>query len=288
MTIRRYPRPPPGLRRDESGHARLGGGTTVGPVCGRYTSVTSAAALARFFAADEVVAGDVGPRHNVAPTQDVPAVAETRDGRRLGQMRWGLVPPGARDLRVGSRMINARAETVVDKPAFRRAFERRRCLIPADGFYEWQAHGEGVAKQPWYISRRDGAPMAFAGLWERWRPRADRRYGAEEAEKQEVVSCAIVTTSANGVLAPVHHRMPVVLAPTCWESWLDPANHDLGALRSLLVPAPDEVLQRVRVRTLVNAVANDGPDLVEPLGSAQLDAWRDDAMAELPWGGPGS
>ncbi|MGI9119688.1 MAG: SOS response-associated peptidase [Acidimicrobiales bacterium] len=250
-------------------------------MCGRYTSVTSVAALARFFAVDEVVTGDVGLRHNVAPTQDVPAVAEASGGRRLGQMRWGLVPPGARDPGVGSRMINARAETVSNKPAFRRAFEHRRCLIPADGFYEWQARGDGAVKQPWYIRHRDGTPMAFAGLWERWRPGPHRHDGVGH-----VVSCTIVTTSANRALAPVHHRMPVVLAPACWEAWLDLANHDTAALRSLLAPAPDELFERVRVRTLVNSVANDGPGLVEPLDSVQLDAMDEGARQGTIGEGP--
>lgn len=230
-------------------------------MCGRYTSVTSAAALARYFAA-QATAAELGPRYNVAPTEAVYAVAEDAGGRRLGHMRWGLVPPGAKDPRVASRMINARAETVADKPAFRQAFERRRCLIPADGFYEWQADG-GTGKQTWYIRHRDGRPLAFAGLWETWRPAPGD--DARDEGPERLVTCAIVTTTANQVLVPVHDRMPVVLAPTEWDVWLDPDNHDVEALRSVLEPAPDESFERIRVRPLVNSVANDGPTLIEPL-----------------------
>ncbi|MGI8758302.1 MAG: SOS response-associated peptidase [Acidimicrobiales bacterium] len=228
-------------------------------MCGRYTSTTPVAELARFFAADEVIATDVGPRYNVAPTHDVYAVVSRAGRTALGMLRWGLVPPWARGPRVGSRMINARAESVLDKPAFRSSFTRRRCLVPADGFYEWQANGSGT-KQPWYFAHRDGDPLAFAGLWESWRPKPGADGGADR-----IVSCTIITTTANEALAPVHGRMPALLGPVAWEAWLDPANHDVEALHAMLVPAADDLLLQVPVRRLVNDVANDGPALVEPL-----------------------
>jgi putative SOS response-associated peptidase YedK len=227
-------------------------------VCGRFTSVTPVADLARYFDVDEVVADELGARYNVAPTDPVYAVARRGDGLRLGTLRWGLVPPWADDVKVGARMINARAESVVDKPAFRQAFARRRCLLPADGFYEWHRNVAGATGQPWYLRRPDGQPFALAGLWETWRPR-----GTGEGER--VVSGAIVTTAANAALAPIHHRMPVVLPAEAWPAWLDPHNHDTEALARLLVPAPDDLLEPVAVAPLVNKVSNDGPDLVEPI-----------------------
>ncbi len=236
-------------------------------MCGRYTSVTSVAELAAYFGADDVVADDLGPRYNVAPTDEVYAVVLAGGGRRLGTLRWGLVPPWAEDPKVGARMINARAESLADKPAFRPAFGHRRCLLPADGFYEWQhldgatasggGRGGGGASRPWYVRRPDGEPLALAGVWERWRPRG--------SDGPPLVTAAVVTTSANERLAPLHDRMPVVLAPGAWDDWLDPANDDLDALSSLLVPAPDHLLEALAVSSLVNRVANDGPALVEPV-----------------------
>lgn len=226
-------------------------------MCGRYTSFTPVEELARYFGVEEVVAEDLGARYNVAPTDPVYAVARHGGGLRLGTLRWGLVPPWADDLRVGSRLINARAETVAAKSAFRQAFAHRRCLLPADGFYEWQpGEGDG-ARQPWYTRRRDGQPMALAGVWETWRP--------ANGDGERVVSTAIVTTAANETLAPVHHRMPVVLPAEAWPVWLDPDNHDVDTLSRLLVPAPEELLVPVAVAPLVNKVANDGPALVVPI-----------------------
>lgn len=237
------------------------GTTTVEGMCGRYTSTTPMADLARFFAVDEVVADDLGPRYNVAPTEDVVAVVARASGTALGMLRWGLVPPWAQDTRVGSRMINARAESVLDKSAFRAPFTRRRCLVPADGFYEWQANGNG-AKQPWYFAHRHGDPLAFAGLWESWRPHPRTDDGADR-----IVSCTIITTTANEAVAPVHDRMPVLMGPETWDRWLDPVNDDVKALHALLVPAAVELLRPVPVRPLVNNVANEGPELVEPVRS---------------------
>jgi putative SOS response-associated peptidase YedK len=177
------------------------------------------------------------------------------------------VPSWAGDLKVGDRMINARAETLAEKPAYQRAFSRRRCILPADGFYEWQLlskQGSAKArKQPMFIHRRDGEPLAFAGLWETWRDP-----GARDAPW--IASCVIVTTRANAVLAPIHDRMPVVLDEDLWSGWLDPSEHDLDCLTSMLVPAPSEWFEVHPVSTRVNKAANNGPDLVSPVESSTL------------------
>ena len=232
-------------------------------MCGRYTSTTPAEVLASAFAVDEVTVEALEPRWNVAPTLDVPVVATRSSGARvLGTMRWGLVPSWAKDASGGARMINARAEGLATKPAFRSALARRRCLVPADAFYEWQAlepgpDGKKRGKLPWAIRRRDHAPMAFAGLWEVWRDPAS-------PDTDPLRTCTIVTTSANGVLAPIHARMPVVLGPDGWQRWLDPAV-PVDEASQLLVPAPDEWFEAFPVSTLVNKVAVDGPELLEPL-----------------------
>jgi putative SOS response-associated peptidase YedK len=228
-------------------------------MCGRYTSTSNPADLAAYFDVDEIVATDLGDRYNVAPTDEVYAVAASKEGeRRLGTFRWGLVPFWAKDLSVGARMINARAESVLEKSAFRRPFERRRCIVPADGFYEWEAVEGRKQKQPWYIRRRDGDVLAFAGLWDAWRP-------VKGSDDGRVVSCSIITTTANRSLAPIHDRMPVVLPPSAWASWLDPTNEAVDQLHRLLVPAPDDLLELVAVGTAVSNVRNDGPELIEPV-----------------------
>jgi putative SOS response-associated peptidase YedK len=233
--------------------SRCGGGPgTVSGMCGRYTSTTSADDLAAWFAADLAVA-DRPPRYNVAPTDEVYAVAEHDRRRRVGLLRWGLVPPWAESPRVGSRMINARAETLLDKDVFRRPLERRRCLVPADGFYEWTTRAGG-GKQAWHLRPRDGGVLAFAGLWESWRPRG--------GDGERVVSATIVTTAANATVTPVHDRMPVCLPAAAWGEWLDPANDDLLGLTPLLVPAPEDLLEVRPVGPAVGNVANDGPELL--------------------------
>lgn len=226
-------------------------------MCGRYTSRTPAADLADYFGVDEVVAPDLGERFNVAPTDEVYAVAESTTGRRLGTFRWGLVPFWAKDLKVGAKMINARAESLLDKPAFKRSFERRRCIVPADGFYEWEKVGPKT-KQPWLIRRADGKPMAFAGLWESWRP-------VKGSDEGKVRSCTIVTGEPNEKVARLHDRMPVMLPAEAWDAWLDPDNTDLGSLAGLLVPIAAEELELFPVSKAVNDVRNDGPELIRML-----------------------
>jgi len=228
-------------------------------VCGRYVSVSSPALLAERLHVDEIRL-DVDaaePDYNVTPRAEVPIVAETKDHLRvLDRVRWGLVPSWAKDLSVGDRLINARAEGIAEKPAYRKAFERRRCLMPADGFYEWQARPGTKQKQPYFIARADREPMVFAGLYEVWRDRSD-------PDAPWLRSCAIVTTAANEKLAPIHDRMPVVLAEAAWGEWLDSENHDTTKLARLLVPAPSDEFLCYPVSTLVNKPENQGPELLE-------------------------
>jgi putative SOS response-associated peptidase YedK len=230
-------------------------------VCGRYVSVSSPALLAERLHVDEVRVddADASPDYNVTPRAEVPIVAETKEHRRvLDRVRWGLVPSWAKDLSVGDRLINARSEALASKPAYRRAFERHRCLMPADGFYEWRALPGRKQKQPYFIARADREPMVFAGLYENWRDRSD-------PDAPWVRSCAIVTTDANEKLAPIHDRMPVVLPESAWSEWLDAANRDTERLARLLVPAPSADFICYPVSTLVNKPGNQGPELLEPV-----------------------
>ncbi|MGH9115878.1 MAG: SOS response-associated peptidase [Acidimicrobiales bacterium] len=236
-------------------------------MCGRYTSTSTVSDLSAIFETDEIDAGALPARYNVAPTLDVYVVrsgradGEGHSGRCLTTMRWGLVPSWAKDPSVGSRMINARAEGIATKPAYRAALVRRRCIVPADAFYEWQRRtgpdGRPAGKLPYAIRRRDGAPMAFAGLWEVWRE-------GEDPDSPRLRTCTIVTTSANQLMAPIHDRMPVVLDRGDWVTWLDPG---VGAADAagLLVPAPEGWLEAYPVSTLVNDVRHDGPELLDAL-----------------------
>ena len=231
-------------------------------MCGRYVSATPPDELARYFGAMPPAAEQaLAPNHNVAPTQNVYAVRD-RDGvRALDTLHWGLVPFWAKDPRVGSRMINARAETVATKNAFRVALSRRRCVVSADGFYEWQRLEGSKRKQPMFISRPDGEPYAFAGLWEKWRD--DRDVDAGE-ETLELHSCTIITCAANDAMAAVHDRMPVMLAPGAWDRWLDPANTGAASVADLLVPAPSSLITMHPVSVEVNNSRNNGAHLIEP------------------------
>ena len=226
-------------------------------MCGRYVEVSSPALLAERFQVTEVRQKELEPSYNVAPRADVPVVAERHGERVLDVVRWGLVPFWAKDPKIGDRMINARAESLLTSNAFKRPFERKRCIVPADGFYEWQKVDGRRAKQPWFIRRRDGEPLAFAGLWESWHdPNADE--GAPSLR-----TCVIITTEPNELLAPIHDRMPVVLPESQWDTWLDVENHDVGALRKLLVPFPARELEAWEVSTRVNKADNNGPELLE-------------------------
>jgi putative SOS response-associated peptidase YedK len=239
-------------------------------MCGRYVAVSSPTILAERFDVDEMRVEVTEPSYNVTPRADVPVIAESHRGiaapertRVLDVVRWGLVPSWAESLAIGDRQINARAERIRTANAYKRAFARRRCIIPADGFYEWQkadgdANPKKKIKQPWFFRRRDGEPLAFAGVWEIWH---DKTRG-DDAPR--IRTCSIITTRANALVAPVHDRMPVVLPESAWAEWLDRENHDVATLHRLLMPAPADELEAWPVATLVNKPENNGPELVEP------------------------
>lgn len=221
-------------------------------MCGRLTQQLTSAEIAELFGAEDRIE-DSGGHFNVAPTQLVRVVVEHGEQRAVTAFRWGLIPPWAESPQIGVKMINARGETVAEKPAFRTAFRKTRCIVPADAFYEWKA--DGRAKTPYAILPADERPMALAGLWTSWR-------NPQDGEKLR--SFTIVTTSANAALASIHARMPVILSPTDWDLWLDPQVDDLGVLQSLLRPAPAECVRAYPISPLVNSVRNDGPELLIP------------------------
>ena len=197
------------------------------------------------------------PRFNIAPSQPVPVVRlapqQPQPQRELVWLRWGLIPSWAKDPAIGNRMINARAETVAEKPAYRAALRRRRCLVAADGFYEWQR--TGGRKQPYFIHMRDDRPFAFAGLWEAW----------EGPDQSAIESCTLLTTEPNELVRPIHNRMPVILAPDDYDRWLDPAVQKPEQLAPLLGPYPSDEMTADPVSTFVNSPANDGPQCIEPV-----------------------
>ena len=220
-------------------------------MCGRFIQCTSGDRLAERFHLP--AAPELTPRYNVAPSQPVGAIRSAEgDGREWVALRWGLVPAWAPEPRTAYRTINARAETVAEKPTYRHAFRRRRCLIPADGFYEWVKLG--ARKQPYCIAPANGQPVAFAGLWERW-----------ERDGQVLESCTILVTQANARIAPIHDRMPVILDPADEARWLDPTATDPAALQPLLVPCAPDRLRWWPVGTAVNSTRHEGPDLMSPV-----------------------
>lgn len=221
-------------------------------MCGRLTQQLSASEIATLFDVEPLV-DDAGGHYNVAPTQNLIAVVAREGERVVTTYRWGLVPAWAKDIRDGARMINARAETVAEKPAFRAPFRRHRCIIPAGAYYEWQRNGAN--RIPHAIVRSDGAPLAFAGLWSSWQ---------DPTTREKVQSCAIITTSASEQLRAIHDRMPVILAEASWEAWLDPAFENVALLQSLLEADPALELRAYPVSSRVNNVRNDGPDLLLP------------------------
>ena len=236
-------------------------------MCGRYASSADPDALVATFVIDEVDE-IVPPSFNVAPTDPVPAVVERVDKatdavvRKLVAPRWGLVPSWSKDARGGAGMINARVETVATKPAFARAFAARRCLLPADGYYEWQtiagASGKPV-KQPWFIRPAGGGVLPMAGLYEFWK---DRGLGVGAPW---LVTCTVITTTAIDALGHVHDRMPMVIGEQDWAAWLDPRTTDAAVASSLLTTPASDRIETYRVAPLVNSVRNNGPDLVRPL-----------------------
>jgi len=222
-------------------------------MCGRYSFTQLAETIAEQFQVKEVPS--LSPRYNIAPTQPVPTVSvssETTE-RQFKMLRWGLIPSWAKDTKMGAKLINARAETVREKPAFRAAFKKRRCLVLADGFYEWQT--QDGSKQPFYFRVEDGKPFAFAGLWERW----------EKGEGEAIESCTILTTEANELMRTIHHRMPVILHPKDYEQWLEKEMGNPDILQSFLQPYPSEQMTNYPVSTKVNNPKNDRPECIQPI-----------------------
>lgn len=244
-------------------------------MCGRFVSSNTPDRIASYFGAsfdgasfdgnaasdgepDRAAIQPLGENYNVAPTNDIYAVVADRNAEpTLRTFRWGLVPSWAKDLKIGSKMINARAETLAEKPAFKPLFRSKRVIVPMDGFYEWKIVPGQKTKQPYFIHRRDDEPLAVAGLWAVWRDKA------AGPDAPWLHTCTVITTAANATMAAVHDRMPVLLAPQAWQQWLDPDNHDLEVLAALLVPAPDELLVMHPVSTAVNSVRNKGAELIE-------------------------
>lgn len=224
-------------------------------MCGRYTVIATPEQLRALFGYLEQP--NFPPRFNVAPTQPIAIVRLVNGERHFALVRWGLLPSWVKDPKAFSLLINARGETVAEKPAYRAAMKRRRCLIPADGFYEWKAGGP--RKQPYYIRAKSGQPLAFGGLWETW----------TGPNGEELETAAIVTTEANETLAPLHDRMPVIIAPDQFDLWLGNGDEDTAAASALIKPAPNELLETYPVSTDVNRVANDNPKLMER--AAELD-----------------
>ena len=252
-------------------------------MCGRFVAASPPDEMAKFFGATppDVLLPE---NYNVAPTTDIYALVGQRPAevdvasaaaatpveapspaRELRTFHWGLVPMWAKEQKIGNRMINARGETVESKNSFRAAFKRRRCIVPADGFYEWKVIGKDdkgkPKKQPMYIHRPDGEPLAMAGLWERWR-------GPDKDWDEALHSATVVTTKANAFMSDIHDRMPVFLPPSVWDEWLDPENDDVEALKELLVPAGESLLVAHPVDPAVGNVRNKGAELIEPYDPA--------------------
>ena len=218
-------------------------------MCGRYSLISDLTALQLRFDFENPVS-DYAPRFNIAPTQNVLTV-RWEDGHNVAKhMRWGLIPSWAKDMSIGNRAINARAETLADRPMFRTALRRRRCLILADGFYEWA--GSGKARQPMRILMTTGEPFAFAGLWETW----------TNPEGEMINSCTIITTTPNDVMRPIHDRMPVILPQEHEAAWLDHSIEDATTLSGFLTPYPPDIMETYPVSMLINSPANDTPDVI--------------------------
>lgn len=218
-------------------------------MCGRFALTMELAELMEAFPWIDFGSG-YKPRFNIAPSQEVMAVPNT-PLKKAGWFRWGLIPSWAKDAKIGNKMINARGETIAEKPSFRGAFRKKRCLIPSDGFYEWKKEGDG--KTPYFIHLKSREPFLFAGLWELW-----------QSGEESIYSCTIVTTDANDALKPIHHRMPVILTPDAYEMWLDPAFNHEQKLRDLLLPCPSEQITAYPVSSFVNSPRNEGPENLVP------------------------
>lgn len=241
-------------------------------MCGRFVAAASLEQVATHF--DTSLPSFDAPRsYNVSPTTDVVAVVGDSDARLLEMFRWGLVPPWTAEPGTGPPLFNARSETAASKNAFRGAFKQRRCIVPADGFYEWPKPPKGTSPDerplPHYITRTDGEMLAMAGLWERWWPpeRAPGT-GGSASQRHALHSASVLTTAANGFMAPIHDRMPVLLERSQWDAWLDPANDDIVVLSAMCAPAAEGVLCSHQVGRAVGNVRNDDASLIEPADPA--------------------
>ena len=281
-----------GADRNHAGSTLKVGGLGYGRImCGRYAASASADDLMEEFEIDEILGALPGPDYNVAPTVQVPAVLERVSKsdqavhRRLSPLTWGLVPSWAKDTKIGAKMINARVESVAEKPAFRKAFSARRCLLPADGFYEWYSPDAAGApatragkpkKQPFFIHRRDGRLLVMAGLYEIWRdPSKDR-----EDDSAWLRTCTVITTQATDAAGHIHDRMPMVIAAESYDAWLDPMLTDPDRAMRLLAVTDAAALEAYAVSTAVNKVENNDPSLLEPLADdASAPSAADDASA---------
>ncbi len=223
-------------------------------MCGRYLITSAPEAFRRLFGYREQP--NFPPRYNVAPTQPVPVVRLAEGERQFALLRWGLIPPWVENPRTFSLLINARGESVNDKPAFRNAMRRRRCLFPADGFYEWKQ--DGAHKRPYCVRPRHGGPIAFAGVWETW----------TGPNGEEMETAAIITTAASRELAPLHERMPMIVPPEAFDLWLDCRNVDAMTAAATFLPAPEGLLEAYEISPEVNRTANDCPGLIEPVCAA--------------------
>ena len=226
-------------------------------MCGRYAVHANVEELIERFKL-KLIEAQVEPRYNIAPTQDIAVVVETERGRVLKSLRWGLVPRWAQDVAIGNKMINARAETLAEKPSFRSLLKSHRCVIPASGFYEWKA--EAGKKTPYYIHRQDDEPFGFAGLWTEWKEKG--------SDKPPLGTCTIITTAANELMQSIHQRMPVILPSEACAEWLNPDNEESEDLIKLLVPYAWADIEAYPVATTVNSPRNQGKELIEPADSA--------------------
>lgn len=226
-------------------------------MCGRFTLKTTAQTIKEMFLIEQGLHYD--PSFNIAPSQPIVTIrySPKSNTRAMSWMKWGLVPTWAKDPSLGHKMINARAETLAEKPSYKGPFKYKRCLIPTDGFYEWKKCGEGVAKRPYFIKRRDNKPFAMAGLWDYW----------GGADGSELETCTIITTSANELMQPIHNRMPVILKEEEFATWLDPRIQKPILLENYLKPFPSEELELYPVTTFVNSPSNNSEECLKPLSA---------------------
>lgn len=226
-------------------------------MCGRFVSKAEKKEIEKEFKVEIADGNVLAPRYNIAPTQMIAAITETENARELASFKWGLIPHWAKDDSIGSKLINARAETLTEKPSFREAFRSRRCIIPASGFFEWQKQAKG-AKQPFYFYLKDKEVFGFAGLWEEW---LDKQTG------ELTETCTIITTEANEVLKPIHDRMPVILKSNDYDFWLDQKVKDTDKLQDLLAPYPSAKMESRPVSRAVNNTTTDSEELIAPINS---------------------